>query len=185
MFRQQSALSPSLPMCGSSSICVVVGEVPNCLVEIVQYILVTKSDFCLWQSKCSNFCPLRADAEEAPRAHLRLSPAAASARRSLAATHANAAPVPRAATDVKTRRSPSSSSLFFGVAARLGTRDRPGLPEAPRRSRRESPKTSRGARGASRQIYCRVADCLVQRVGCRLVANCKFCRQAVCSGLPG
>ena len=29
---------------------------------------------------------------------------------------------------------------------------RPGLAEAPRRSRRESPKTSRGARGASRQI---------------------------------
>ena len=138
MFRQQShgGLSPSLAMCGSSSICVVVGEVPNCLVEIVQYILVTKSDFCLWQSKCSNFCPLRADAEEAPRAHLRLSPAAASARRSLAATHANAAPVPRAATDVKTRRSPSSSSLFFGVAARRCTGQ--GWPRR------------RGARGASR-----------------------------------
>ena len=33
-----------------------------------------------------------------------------------------------------------------------------GLAEAPRRSRRESSKTSRGARGASHLIYCRVAD---------------------------
>ena len=72
---------------------------------------------------------------------------------------------------LETRCPPGSGSLAKQVKMTLGSSSNfgrgrkergarllvAGLAEVPRRSRRESPKTSRGARGASRSIYCRVA----------------------------
>ena len=83
--------------------------------------------------------------------------------RSVTTGHGNyelSAPLGRVNRRARSWSGPVKGELFHGVKflPGLALPDKQGVGQGwPRRSRRESPKTSRGARGASLQIYCQGA----------------------------